>query len=174
MADTWTLTPADSVIQLSKWKTQLPDYTACLRTCFKIAGYEANSAKAMQLYQYVAITNKNFQTEQVGQSMNFKEAINAIDLSLQIKVPVIAGVYRSDKKVHASNEGKADHFVVIVGKGLDKGRPYYRFVDPGTDKPQFGTSPENRFYVDDQKKMIRGNTSYGSRTTYIVSQVRPK
>jgi RHS repeat-associated protein len=86
-------------------------------------------------------------------------AIKKIDEILKSGKPVVVGVnYESGSP---NNDKTTDHFVVIVGKGVDaNGKVYYQFWDVGVyDNPdghKKGTSEENRLYQE-------GNLLKGSR-----------
>ena len=86
--------------------------------------------------------------------------------------PVIVGV---DYKPGGPNPDRiTDHFVVIAGYGQDSdGYFYFRFYDPGTSFFAKGTSPTNRFYIDEYGYMV-GETAYSPDRSYYVSQVRLK
>lgn len=114
------LTSADSVIDLKKWQTQMPDMEGYLRTCKSIAGYIASKNMTIQLY---IESEKNFlSTLQLG--------LQRLKDSLTQKVPVVTGVYWKPFNNHKGNNGLADHFIVITGQGIESNnKSYFRFFD---------------------------------------------
>lgn len=96
--------------------------------------------------------------------------LTALGNMLESGQPVIVGV---DYKPGGPNaDGITDHFVVIAGYGEDSnGDVYLRFYDPGTAHFSNGTSPTNRFYIDDNGFLV-GHTAYAPGRTYTISQVR--
>ncbi len=83
-----------------------------------------------------------------------REMISHLDEQLAAGRPVTVGVSHHgpggwDPTIH-------DHFVVIVGRGVDeRGRPYYQYYDPATSHKSAGTNPDrNRFYPDANGKLV--------------------
>ena len=75
-------------------------------------------------------------------------------------------------RYHTSNDGLADHFVVIVGQGIDDNKNlYFRFFDPGTAYAHHGAGNENRFLLENNKLVAQLKSNHKK---YIVSQIRPK
>ena len=91
-----------------------------------------------------------------------KKAIGYIKRSLEVGVPVIVAIDYQDG--HPGNpDGKADHFVVIVGMGIDNdGKKFFRFFDSGTTSTWNGTSIANKLYFDQTTGLISGATNVGS------------
>ncbi len=94
-------------------------------------------------------------------------------------IPVIVGVDDSDG---AANRDKiTDHFVVIVGMGIDEKGNYFLFDDNATSDKDIGPSNLNRLYclcADNQASIIGApdpNNSYFqnlNRDNYRVTQIR--
>ena len=119
----------------------------------------------------------------------FGEAVQVIDISLkEHKLPVMIGVqhpyYNKDddywyyKCGSKDNDPRAtNHFIVIVGKGYDKGKKmdFYYFYEVGVSdiNKANGTSRMNRLWVDTNQHTIKGNVSGKTKENYyIVTDVR--
>lgn len=72
---------------------------------------------------------------------------------------------------HEINGGTIDHFVAIVGTGVDKQGKYYPFYDVGTADKDRGTSPSNRLYYNPATGFYEG-TSMATYKKYVLAQVR--
>ena len=84
-------------------------------------------------------------------------------------IPVVVGVDHTynrsleeeDKKTSSQNtfgynEGTTDHFVTIVGQGInEEGKRFFKFFDPGTQKASEGTSTEN-YLIEEESMVFRG------------------
>lgn len=107
-----------------------------------------------------------------------KEGRSYIDAELAAGRPVVVGVSHKDSDYNADR--LTDHFVTIVGKGVDEsGRAYYTFHDPGTNHDNIGNgtaNPNNRFYVDpDTGNLYRPGSAEESATVkrhFDVAMVR--
>jgi hypothetical protein len=96
--------------------------------------------------------------------------LSALGDLLESGQPVIVGV---DYRPGSPNADKiTDQYVVIAGYGEDSnGNTYLRFFDPGTAHFENGTSPTNRFYIDDGGFLV-AHTAYSPGRVYTISQVR--
>lgn len=119
-----------------------------------------------------------------------KQGRKYIDSELNSNRPVVVGI--SDNPGHANDsvDGLSEHFVVIVGRGIDDNEKiYYEFHDPATgngmkpklpisdDNPPRGRAdnPYNRFYVDSNGGLTKkGNSELGGTfgETYEVASIR--
>ncbi|SFA41240.1 hypothetical protein SAMN04488511_102277 [Pedobacter suwonensis] len=125
-------------------------------------------------------STQTFQTfGQNGVNLNTtQKAITYLQSALSQGIPVLVGV---DAFAGSSNaDNVTDHFVVIVGSGVDpvKGN-YFNFYDSSTNNSTKGTSDQNRLYYNSTTGKISGptQTGYTSQASnpghdYIVTQVR--
>ncbi len=74
---------------------------------------------------------------------------------------------------HEINDGTIDHFVAIVGTGVDKNGKYYRFFDVGTVNAnrKNGVSPLNRLYYNPSTGFYEG-MSQALHKRLILTQLR--
>ena len=94
-----------------------------------------------------------------------KKAAGYIKGALMANIPVIVAVDHSPG--HPGNpDGKADHFVVIVGMGIDQYGKFFRFFDNGTSNTWNGTSILNKLYFDSSTGLISGASSAPKPTDY--------
>ncbi len=96
--------------------------------------------------------------------------------------PVIAGVFyeyneRPAKKKEPGNTtadgnwSPSNHFIVIVGYGIDKeGKEYFRFYDPASGN--FGNDENNKLYFDTQTNFIKGKRTGDSQKKYVLTELR--
>jgi len=87
-----------------------------------------------------------------------EEGRNYIDNQLAGDKPVVVGVSHSEQGTEEKNRDKiTDHYVLITGRGTDeKGRVFYTFKDPaGNQAKGDDTNPSNRFFVDENGKMVK-------------------
>jgi hypothetical protein len=109
-----------------------------------------------------------------------QEAIGYIHEALKRGIPIIVGVdYSGTNDATNPNPDKTtDHFIVIVGSGVDEGgRPYFKFFDNATNFVSKGANNNNRLYYDTVSSELKGQThvTYSNGTKlpeYRVTQVR--
>jgi len=150
-----------TVLKPTDWITQAPNWSACFTTSSAIVGYTPPKSKAIFIAQ-----EKNLTMQPLGSN---KKGVETINQYIDGGNPIIVGVHHTFGNTY--NEGTTDHFIVIMGKGLDNGRPYFRFYDVGTTRASAGTHPQNRLYFSAHGLLV-GETQYNKRK-YTVSQVRP-
>ncbi|MNW03975.1 hypothetical protein D3C71_1999870 [compost metagenome] len=63
-----------------------------------------------------------------------------------------------------------EHFFVIVGKGCDDGKRFYRFFDVGAHTRELGTGKNSKLFVLDNG-LLQGKSAGGSHL-YTVTEVR--
>ncbi len=83
------------------------------------------------------------------------------------------GTKNSHKGVDGYNSDKTtDHFITIVGKGMDKGVPYFEYLDPASSK-KGGDKKSNRLYAtyDNDMMVWFDPDSPMSSKTYVLSAV---
>lgn len=109
-----------------------------------------------------------------GQSIEstnyFDQGIDIINQSLENGNPITVGVHHKFGTTYNS-DNTTDHFIVVMGRGIDRGQIYYRFYEVATRHHHLGTHAQNRLYLNGQE--ASGNTQYGSQRNYILTQVRP-
>jgi predicted chitinase len=103
-------------------------------------------------------------------SKDFDLGIIYLDSQLENNKPVIVGLDDGRNKKYNTDK-TTEHFLVIVGKGCDEGKVFYRFFDVGTAHLSKGTNVNNKLYVDNDKKMIQGDHPDGTKI-YTIAQVR--
>lgn len=112
-------------------------------------------------------------------------ALAYLDSYLEQKIPMVVGVdhtfNRSLKKDHEKtssqktrgyNEGTTDHFITIVGKGIDgKGRKFYEFYDPGTQWKDSATNLKSNRLVEVEPMVFKGTQPWGKipKTYHLAS-----
>lgn len=120
-------------------------------------------------------------TFNAASSMNV--AIEYLSGYLAQGIPVVVGVDHtfnrslsesegktSSKNTQGYNEGTTDHFVTVVGQGVDdQGRRYFKWFDPGTQNKGNATSDENRL-VEVSPGVFQGSQPWGDKT-YTMTMV---
>ncbi len=102
--------------------------------------------------------------------VNFELGVKYLDNQLDLRKPIIVGL--DDGRNEKYNSDKTtEHFLVIVGRGCDNGKKYYRFFDVGTKHLSKGTRETNRLFVKETEQLIQGDHPDGTKT-YTVAQVR--
>lgn len=107
-------------------------------------------------------------------------ALAYLDSYLDQGIPVEVGVDHtlnkalgkkgSTKDTAGYNEGTTDHFVVIIGKGVENGQKYYQYMDPGTSKKSKGTDIENKLY-EINRGLWQGRHAYLEDREYTLTMV---
>jgi RHS repeat-associated protein len=155
---------ATTVLSPNAWKSQMPDQTACLSTCEKMAGY--NPTGHINTAEYDSNGNLNV-------APSAEKGVKIIDQYLSDGVPVIVGVNRGDGGEISVNSNRAsEHYVTINGSGFDSNGKYCTFFDPGTSRQSAGASPSNKLYVG-QNYSLTGTTAYNN-SHYTVTEVKTK
>jgi RHS repeat-associated protein len=158
----------NDVLPNAAWRTQAPNWTACFTTCQTILRNNGVNNPAPRNLA-IQMTTENTARNGLNIAPNANQGLIAINQSLQNGVPIIVGVNHTFGNNY--NEGTTDHFIVIIGRGYDQGRLYYRFFDVGTQRANMGASPMNRLFLQNNNT-LSGVTQYNQRR-YTVSQVRP-
>ncbi|RZK27752.1 MAG: hypothetical protein EOO61_23015 [Hymenobacter sp.] len=115
------------------------------------------------------------------------QGLTRLDKCMALHQPVMVGVSHkinllfSSKnsktgitKYYEINDGTIDHFVAIVGVGVDEKGKYYRFFDVGTTEAnrKNGISPLNRLYYNPTTGFYEGNTQVSHKAKYVLTQLR--
>lgn len=156
------------VLPNTAWRTQAPNWTECFTTCKNILknnGIQNPAPKNLA----IQMTTENNTRNGLNVAATANQGLTAINGSLDQKEPIIVGVNHTFGNNY--NEGTTDHFIVIVGRGYQEGRLYYRFFDVGTTRANAGTHQQNRLYLTNNNTLV-GITQYNQKR-YTVSQVRP-
>jgi hypothetical protein len=99
-----------------------------------------------------------------------KEGVDYINAELEKGNPVLVGTHY--KFGYEGNSDKTtDHYIVIIGKGCENNKVYYRFYEVGTSYPEKGQSLKNRLYLEGNF-LLKGKGQHNTSHEYIVSQVR--
>ncbi|MFB9057525.1 glycoside hydrolase family 104 protein, partial [Mariniflexile ostreae] len=161
----------------TKWVSQFtlerPDL-ACWRACNKILlnyGLKDGSGSKDSLIQTVLEENDELVVKKT------REGVNYLDEEINNGFPVLVGVDHTLRKNKTKNkdinEKTTDHFVVIVGRGCEKGKVFYRYFEVGTypvNKELKGINENNKLYLKPDGRII-GKSAGGSKT-YTITQVR--
>jgi hypothetical protein len=152
-----------------------------------ITPYSMNYCKAQiaQKNQQISNYNDAGQTYQIYDETTgvnaaaTNNAITYITGALQAGIPVIVGVDCRPGTSLGSQDNTTDHFVTIVGMGVDVGtnKNYFRYYDCSTYSLSQGTRSTNRLLYDNLTGIIRGlsPTLYANTagfTPYKITQVR--
>jgi len=110
-----------------------------------------------------------------SQPRQFSNGVRYLKKALQGKTPVVAGV--EDGAGSPNADKVTDHFVVIVGMGLDDQGKYFQFYDNATGDKDEGTSTKNRLYCNGDDFIIKGtgDNAYARGSeykSYTVTQIR--
>ncbi len=105
---------------------------------------------------------------------NAKAGVDYINSELEKGNPVLVGLdhtlnYRHNGK--PINDGTTDHYVVIVSRGCDNNKVYYRFYEVGTSWAHHGQSSSNKLFLGDDFS-LKGTPAHSKNRNYTVSQVR--
>jgi RHS repeat-associated protein len=146
------------------WVTQQRS-TGCFDACADMAGYRPKAENRIVTSTFVngALTTQS----------DAKQGIQTIDNYIANGKTPIVGV-NVNGGTNSDNANRAtQHFVVIVGSGVDNGGKYYNFYDPGTSYESKGASPDNKLYLNGD--ILSGKSVYNQNTaTYVVTEVRPQ
>jgi muramidase (phage lysozyme) len=99
-----------------------------------------------------------------------QKALDYLDSQLKIGNPIVVGVDDNLREATYNSHRATEHFFVIVGKGCENGKIYYRFFDVGSRVVGEGTAEKNKLYLLDNK-LLEGK-SYGGTHNYTVTEVR--
>lgn len=155
----------------AKWGDSKAQSVACKKTCDDIlnkAGLASTSKADADKYQ-TALENDNHTAIIINSTVS-KQAVEYINEQLKAGNPVQVGVDHALNYKGGLNEGTTDHFVVIIGKGCDNGKIYYRFYDVGTKYEYKGSSINNKLFLGSDSS-LKGTTVYNGQA-YTVTQVR--
>jgi hypothetical protein len=108
-----------------------------------------------------------------------KQAITYTIDALKKGIPIFIAVdNRVGTPSNKNLDNSTDHFVVIVGMGVDplNSRKYFLFVDNSTSQPNKGASDLNRLYYDPLTGKISGQSqtlyaNYSNTYPYIITQI---
>src|SRR5690606_27030700 len=144
----------ESVIREKEWITQ--EKGQCFKACQAIlisSGF-LNPATGRRIY--TAKESEDHKT--ISLTKDAKAGVDAINKSIKNNTPIIVGVHHTlNYGINSGSGYTTDHFVVIVGMGVDKsGKVYYRFFEVGTQWKTKGVSKENKLYLHDDYS-LRGS-----------------
>jgi RHS repeat-associated protein len=156
-----------NVLPNSAWVSQFslpkPD-EACLRACDAMGSPNSGLDSSM-------VTGKLVEGKVVTQP-GAKQGLDTINSYLLQGKPIAVGVNMNGGTGDNANPA-TQHFVKVVGAGVDQKGQYYNFFDPGTHYQDKGTSPQNRLYVNPDYS-LSGTSVYNQNTAnYVVTEVRP-
>lgn len=117
--------------------------------------------------------NRIIMADQSGVILIPKEtqnAINYIDSQLKVGKPVLVGLDDNLRQGTYNTHKATEHFFVIVGKGCDEGKRYYRFFDVGAHSRELGTGENSRLFLL-ENGLLQGKSAGGTHN-YTVTEVR--
>ncbi|RZL07145.1 MAG: hypothetical protein EOO62_17580 [Hymenobacter sp.] len=138
----------------------------CCNTCKRLVKSSQGYVPETRL-QVVAESGQHL----VGQATK-AAGLAQLDTYLAQHIPVMVGVHYIYGTTYNADH-TTEHFVVLVGTGVEQGKKYYRFFDVGTLVPAKGTDPRNRLYQDARTGSYSGH-SYATGHEYTLSQLRFK
>ncbi|WP_108869611.1 hypothetical protein [Aquimarina aquimarini] len=111
-----------------------------------------------------------------------KDGVSYIDTELEKGNPVLVGLnhtinYKHNGKIiNADSDyddpGTTDHYVVIVGRGCEEDKIFYRFYEVGTNWVHHGQSHTNKLFLDKNDHSLKGIPAHNKGKSYTVTQVR--
>ena len=138
---------------------------------FQISNYYNNTGQTIQVY-----------TEQNGvNQIALQKGLSYLIYALENGIPVIVGVDVHSGSPNTNTDNTTDHFVVIVGMGIDNKGKYFIFYDNASGKTpyqNFGANPNNKLYYKSITGLITGesSTQYFNSVdvehNYIMTQIR--
>ena len=190
----------DSFMPASFWKSQNPDndpkvgWALCCATVKAMLASVSAGKVPNARYDLVQEHRSTARAHGLRVRDGYAAAPNAaraargralLDECMALHRPVMVGVshtvnYLFSKKnkktglttYHEINDGTIDHFVAIVGVGVDKNGKYYRFFDVGTIQEDRGTAASNRFYLSTKSGFWEGTSQAMPGNTYVLTQLR--
>ena len=144
----------DLVLPFSAWKTQKGDITGCFRTCLRMIGKTNEDAPFSIGISMVVEKNMH-----LIKTDKYNQGIEVINYYLSKNAPIIVGV-NTEWGSPGNHDKTTDHFVVVVGSGIDNHGNYYRFFDPGSFNISAGTSVNNKLYYDKNNTLYQGESQY--------------
>jgi len=101
-----------------------------------------------------------------------KAGLTKLDAYMARQIPVMIGVDYKPGTTY-NHDHTTEHFIVLVGSGIENGRKYYRFFDVGTIHRSKGTDPRNRLYYDAQTGSYAGRSwAAPEKRIYTIAQLR--
>ncbi|WP_144283276.1 PAAR-like protein [Chryseobacterium echinoideorum] len=117
--------------------------------------------------------NRIIMADQTGTTLipkDTQKALDYLDSQLKLGNPIVVGLDDNLRKATYNSHKATEHFFVIVGKGCEEGKIYYRFFDVGSPTKDQGTSETLKLYLQGDN-LLQGK-SYGGSHTYTVTEVR--
>lgn len=138
------------------------------RNCFDYAKAQI-AKKGYQISNYYAPgqTIQVFTSTSGVNSSVISDALSYITYALTFGIPVIVGV--DDAPGHPGNlDGITDHFIVIVGMGVNSNGTYFQFYDNASSDVNQGTNPLNLLYYNPSTGIFNGfsQTDYAQNQPY--------
>ena len=156
---------------VSFWKSQNPTgsdkvgWRLCCATVKKMVGYNAGTKDRIQ----IVLESGHRLVLQPTAARGFHK----LDEYIALHKPVMAGVNHTFGGT--DNEHTTDHFIAIVGTGVDTKGKYYRFFDVGAADANRKNviNPRNRLYYDPHTGSYSGKSAVNGKK-YTISQLRFK
>jgi len=159
------------------------EWQCCNKACNKILSDSKTSTSSAQ--KVVIAESNSDDCSNLSSNANFEEGVKIIETSLKKhNLPIMIGVhhpsYDKKKKTYyddcsGNTPNVTNHYIIIMGMGFDKakGQKYFRFYEVGTDYSDKAKSSENKLYINEDSKLIIGNTKYKEKEGYYtITEVR--
>ena len=143
----------------------------CWRTSQKLlinSGLRKEAGMRTNLIQ-VIIENTNAKTV-TPDNTKAQQGVNYIDSELEKGNPVLVGTHYKFG-YEGNTDNTTDHYIVIIGRGCENDKRFFRFYEVGTSYPEKGQSLKNKLYLEDNF-LLKGTGQHNTSHKYIVSQVR--
>ncbi len=117
--------------------------------------------------------NRIIMADQLGNKLipkDIHKAIDYIDSQLRTGKPVVVGLDDNLRKETYNSHKATEHFFVIVGKGCEEGKLFYRFFDVGAHSRELGTGKNSKLFLLDNG-LLQGKSAGGSHN-YTVTEIR--
>ncbi|MFH6955935.1 hypothetical protein ACHRV1_00900 [Flavobacterium aquidurense] len=99
-----------------------------------------------------------------------QKGLDYIDSQLKVGKPVVVGLDDNLREGTYNSHKATEHFFVLVGKGCEDGKRYYRFFDVGAHSRELGTGKNSRLFLL-ENGLLQGKSVGGSHR-YTVTEVR--
>jgi RHS repeat-associated protein len=141
----------------------------CMKACKKqlakqdLSISSSYSTNAVQMYK----------SGKQGNTVDLDQAYNIINEELEGGNQVIVGLtYTDQQEANKATDNTTDHFVTLVGRGMDDKGMYFEFFENATGEKSNGTDTKtNRFYIQSDGT-LQGTSTWLNGTNATVTQVR--
>ncbi len=141
----------------------------CMKACKKqlakqdLSISSSYSTNAVQMYK----------SGKQGNKVDLDQAYHIINEELEAGNQLIVGLTYTDvQEANKATDNTTDHFVTLVGRGMDDKGMYFEFFENATGQQSTGTDTKtNRFYIQSDGT-LQGTSTWLHGTNATVTQVR--